>query len=163
MGGPLSERADDFPGGVLQHDTVLQPTECGGPLVNLDGKVVGINIARAGRVESYCLPANELMPLMYDLMSGRLIPPEIKAAAERALMEKIFAEKVAAEKKAAAEKAAAAKLAEEKAEAEKKQAEEKAEADKKQAEEKAEGDDNEKPEDNGSEDKPAPEDKPSDE
>ena len=30
---------------------------CGGPLVNLDGKAVGLNIARASRVSTYALPA----------------------------------------------------------------------------------------------------------
>ena len=81
MAVPLSNRSDDLPG-VLQHDTVLKPEDCGGPLVDLNGKVVGVNIAHAGRTASYCLPSDELLPLMYDLMSGRLIPPEIKAAAE---------------------------------------------------------------------------------
>ena len=46
MGGPLSERRAGFPA-ALQHDTVLQPNQCGGPVVDLDGKTVGINIARA--------------------------------------------------------------------------------------------------------------------
>ena len=45
MGGPLSERRNGFPM-ILQHDTVLRPSDCGGPLVDLDGKVIGINIAR---------------------------------------------------------------------------------------------------------------------
>ena len=31
---------------------------CGGPLVNLDGQCVGINIARAERVSSYALPSS---------------------------------------------------------------------------------------------------------
>jgi serine protease Do len=57
MGGDVSKRAEDF-GQVIQHDTVIEPWLCGGPLVNLDKKVVGINIARAGRVASYALPAN---------------------------------------------------------------------------------------------------------
>jgi serine protease Do len=55
--GDLSARADEFDL-AIQHDTVLQPGQCGGPLVNLDGEVVGINIARAGRVASYALPAS---------------------------------------------------------------------------------------------------------
>ena len=42
---------------ILQHDSVLKPSECGGPLVDLDGKVVGINIARAGRTETYAIPS----------------------------------------------------------------------------------------------------------
>ncbi|MBR6436161.1 MAG: trypsin-like peptidase domain-containing protein, partial [Thermoguttaceae bacterium] len=46
---------------VIQHDSVIRPEECGGPLVNLDGKVVGINIARAGRVETYALPIKQVL------------------------------------------------------------------------------------------------------
>ena len=36
---------------------MLQPWLCGGPLVNLDGEAIGLNIARAGRVTTYALPA----------------------------------------------------------------------------------------------------------
>jgi S1-C subfamily serine protease len=43
---------------VLQHDTVLNPDQCGGPLLNSDGQVIGVNIARAGRVVSYALPSS---------------------------------------------------------------------------------------------------------
>ena len=43
---------------ALQHDTVLNPDQCGGPLLNSDGNVIGINIARAGRVVSYALPSS---------------------------------------------------------------------------------------------------------
>lgn len=57
LGSQLSERRAGFPL-VIQHDSVLKPSECGGPLVDLDGKAVGINIARAGRVESYALPGS---------------------------------------------------------------------------------------------------------
>lgn len=55
MGGPLSERAHGFER-VIQHDTVLGPDQVGGPVVDLDGRVVGINIARAGRIATYALP-----------------------------------------------------------------------------------------------------------
>jgi serine protease Do len=70
MGGPLSRRKAGFPI-ALQHDTVLKPEECGGPLVGLDGDVIGINIARAGRTESYAVPANVLAGLIQDLRGGR--------------------------------------------------------------------------------------------
>lgn len=56
FGSELSERAEGFEL-ALQHDTVLQAWQCGGPLVNLDGKAIGLNIARAGRVATYALPA----------------------------------------------------------------------------------------------------------
>ena len=73
MGGPLSGRSANFPA-VLQHDTVLTPTQCGGPVVTLDGKAIGVNIARAGRVESYALPADVIQSLLPNLKSGKLAP-----------------------------------------------------------------------------------------
>ncbi|MBI4661526.1 MAG: PDZ domain-containing protein [Verrucomicrobia bacterium] len=68
MGGELSQRAEGFEL-AIQHDTVLQPWQCGGPLVNLDGKAVGLNIARAGRVASYALPAELVKRMIEDWMS----------------------------------------------------------------------------------------------
>jgi serine protease Do len=73
LGGILSERRAGFPA-ALQHDTVLAPVDCGGPVVNLDGQVVGFNIARAGRTESYAVPADVVVPLLYELMSGNRAP-----------------------------------------------------------------------------------------
>jgi serine protease Do len=66
MSGKLSQRRTGFPV-ILQHDTLLRPEDCGGPVVNLDGKVVGINIARAGRVESYAIPSETILPILEDL------------------------------------------------------------------------------------------------
>jgi serine protease Do len=63
MGSDLSNRRTGFPL-VIQHDTVLKSSECGGPLVDLDGKVLGINIARAGRVETWALPGEVIRPLI---------------------------------------------------------------------------------------------------
>ena len=75
LGGELSVRRFGFPA-ALQHDTVLRPEDCGGPLVDLDGRVVGFNIARAGRTESYALPTEAVKDRLYELMSGRLAPAE---------------------------------------------------------------------------------------
>jgi serine protease Do len=69
LGGKLSDRRSGFPL-VLPHDTVLRPNECGGPLVNLDGTTVGINIARAGRVASYALPASVVMPVIAEMKAA---------------------------------------------------------------------------------------------
>src|SRR5204862_3631998 len=66
MGSKLSDRRAGFPV-ILQHDSVVKPNECGGPLVNLDGKVLGINIARAGRTESYAIPSEAVRPLLEKL------------------------------------------------------------------------------------------------
>ena len=81
LGGPLSRRRDGFPQ-ALQHDSVLEPSDCGGPLVGLDGHAIGINIARASRVSSYALPASVVRPLLADLKSGRLAPNAAFVATE---------------------------------------------------------------------------------
>lgn len=58
-GGPFSERRFGFPA-VIPHDTPLPPNECGGPVVNTRGEIVGINISRALRVATYALPIDEV-------------------------------------------------------------------------------------------------------
>lgn len=75
MGGPLSRRKAGFPI-ALQHDTVLKPEDCGGPLVDIDGSVIGINIARAGRTESFAVPANVLVNVIQELKAGNPAPTE---------------------------------------------------------------------------------------
>jgi serine protease Do len=59
FGAIISKRSKGFPL-VFQHDTPLLPEHCGGPICDLDGNVVGINIARHGRVGSYAIPANHI-------------------------------------------------------------------------------------------------------
>lgn len=71
LGGKLSERRTGFPL-AIQHDSFLQPADCGGPIVDLDGKVVGLNIARAGRVESYALPASVVRDTVDKLLKMEL-------------------------------------------------------------------------------------------
>ncbi len=73
LGGPLSERRAGF-ALVLQHDTVLKPIDCGGPLLDIEGKAVGMNIARAGRVETYALAASVIAPVIEGLKSGKYAP-----------------------------------------------------------------------------------------
>jgi serine protease Do len=70
MGGELSGRRTGFPA-ILQSDMVVQPKNCGGPVVDLNGKVLGISIARAGRVETWILPSENIRPLLGDLKSGK--------------------------------------------------------------------------------------------
>ncbi len=84
LGGKLSERRSNFDK-VLQHDSVLRPTDCGGPLVDLDGRAVGLNIARAGRVESYALTADVVLALVDNLKSGKLAPPPPISETEKSL------------------------------------------------------------------------------
>ncbi len=104
-GTGLSNRRDDFPV-VLQHDTALRPVDCGGPLVDLSGRAIGINIARAGRTETYTAPVDALMPVLYEMLAGRMPAPEW-AVYQKAEAE--FAAREAAARQAA-EKAIQAKL-----------------------------------------------------
>lgn len=70
MGSKLSDRRSGFPV-ILQHDSVILPTDCGSPLVNLDGQVIGINISRAGRTESYAIPSEAVRPLLEKLKTAK--------------------------------------------------------------------------------------------
>jgi len=51
---------------VLQTDLPIRPEQCGGPVCNLDGEVIGINIARAGRIKTYALPAADIAKLVAE-------------------------------------------------------------------------------------------------
>jgi serine protease Do len=70
MGGTLSARRGGV-SKVIQHDVTINPSQCGGPLVDLDGRVLGLNIARAGRVETWALPEDELTPIFAELKEGK--------------------------------------------------------------------------------------------
>lgn len=78
MGSRLSRRRKDFPM-AFQHDTALQAAQCGGPIVDLDGKIVGVNIARAGRVSSLAIPLDEIMPIIERLRTGDYSPVVVNA------------------------------------------------------------------------------------
>ncbi len=68
VNGPRSARLSGFDR-VIQHDTVLNPDECGGPVLDTQGRVVGLNIARAGRVVSYALPASVVMADLVSMLN----------------------------------------------------------------------------------------------
>ena len=73
LGGAVSRRASGFPA-VIQHDSVLQPEQCGGPVVNIDGQIVGINIARSGRTESLLIPTSVVQEVLQAHRDGKLPP-----------------------------------------------------------------------------------------
>lgn len=62
----LSKRRDGFPR-VIHHDTPLTRESVGGPLLDLSGKCIGMNIARASRVATFAIPARELRSIFEDL------------------------------------------------------------------------------------------------
>lgn len=68
LSGEVSRRAGGFES-AIEHDTVLPPWLCGGPLVNLEGEGIGLNIARAGRVTTYALSAKLLTRILQNLES----------------------------------------------------------------------------------------------
>ena len=72
--GPLSDHRAGF-ASVFRHATVVDPEECGGPVVGLDGRVVGINIARAGRTTTYAIPADVVQSLLPAMQAGEFPPP----------------------------------------------------------------------------------------
>ena len=63
MGSTISKRRTDFPS-VMQTDLPLQATQCGGPVTDLDGNVVGLVIARSGRVDTMVLPSETIRQLL---------------------------------------------------------------------------------------------------
>ena len=56
MSGLTSKRKAGF-SDVLQHEIPLSPTAMGGPLMNLKGLAIGVNIARSDRVTTFALPS----------------------------------------------------------------------------------------------------------
>lgn len=87
VNGLVSARSSGF-NAVFLHDTVLLPSQCGGPLVDLNGRVVGINIARAGRVTSYALPTATVRPEIERMISqakgSQVVPANANVSAPNA-------------------------------------------------------------------------------
>ena len=62
MSGEFSPRRSGFPR-VMQHDILGSKSVVGGPLLDLDGRCIGMNIARANRAESFAIPVEDLKEL----------------------------------------------------------------------------------------------------
>ncbi len=67
MSGRISERRSGFPL-VLQHSIPMTNRSVGGPLCDLDGKCVGMNISAFSRSESYAIPAEKLLEIFNDIL-----------------------------------------------------------------------------------------------
>jgi len=81
MGGPISSVATAF-SRVIQTDMRLLPDQAGGPVVDLEGRVVGITLARADRTRSFVMPAANVN----TLLEREPTPPAIaRAAADQEL------------------------------------------------------------------------------
>ena len=63
MGGPLSVVGKGFPR-VIQTDMQLKPNQCGGPVLDLKGNVIGLSISRTDRTRTYILPAADVAAIL---------------------------------------------------------------------------------------------------
>jgi S1-C subfamily serine protease len=63
MGGAISLVRQAFPK-AIQTDMQIQPNQCGGPVVDLNGKVVGVLVARADRTRSFLIPAADIVAML---------------------------------------------------------------------------------------------------
>ena len=63
LGGQLSRVRDSFTN-VIQSDMRPDPDQIGGPVVNLDGEVIGITVARATRTRSFIMQAAAVQEML---------------------------------------------------------------------------------------------------
>lgn len=63
MGGAISQVRDSFTH-AIQTDMRLEPNQVGGPVVDLNGRALGITMARADRTRSFIMPASAVQELL---------------------------------------------------------------------------------------------------
>lgn len=64
--------------GLLQTDAAINPGNSGGPLINLDGQVVGMNVAIAASANSigFAIPFNDVKPVIESVRTkGKIVRP----------------------------------------------------------------------------------------
>lgn len=71
MGTDLSGRPGGFPN-ALQNDLGINANQCGGPVVDIDGNIVGLNIARSGRTSTLMLSSKLVKGMLSEVPSGKL-------------------------------------------------------------------------------------------
>ncbi len=65
----ISQLSSGF-GSVIAHDSITRPDQMGGPVVDLDGRVVGMNIARFDRTATHALPAARMQEIVVQLKAS---------------------------------------------------------------------------------------------
>lgn len=70
MGSSLSRNASGYPNAV-QSDLALQAEDVGGPVIDVNGAIVGLNIARSERVSTLLIPGRIMNALLSDVQSGK--------------------------------------------------------------------------------------------
>jgi len=63
MGAIPSKVRENFPN-VIQSDMAIEPDDAGGPVVDLEGKVVGISIARGSRIKTFIIPTATVLEVL---------------------------------------------------------------------------------------------------
>lgn len=63
-----SPRWSGFPA-VVSHDTIVAREQCGGPVVDLEGRVVGMNIARRHRFSTLAIPQHVVRKRVGELLA----------------------------------------------------------------------------------------------
>ncbi len=71
----VSTRRDGFALAVL-HDGALQPKDCGGPILDVHGNCVGLNIARASRYGTLAIPSSVILELLADIGKSASAAPK---------------------------------------------------------------------------------------
>jgi serine protease Do len=69
MGGKISRIRDSFTQ-VLQSDMRPSPDQIGGPVVDLEGRVIGITVARADRTRSFIMPSAAVVKMLANTPKG---------------------------------------------------------------------------------------------
>lgn len=69
MGGKISRIRDSFTQ-VLQSDMRPSPDQIGGPVVDLEGRVIGITVARADRTRSFIMPSAAIVKMLANTPKG---------------------------------------------------------------------------------------------
>ncbi|MDB6079840.1 MAG: hypothetical protein JWO82_3587 [Akkermansiaceae bacterium] len=76
MGTHLSKVSTNFPS-AMQTDMAIDRAGCGGPVVDLDGRVIGISIARGDRTSSMIIPSASVIAVLNGKASS---PADVEAA-----------------------------------------------------------------------------------
>lgn len=82
MGGRVSKVSENFPN-VVQTDMQIDPTDCGGPVVDLKGRVVGVMVARTDRTRSFMIPAASIK----DMLAKAPQPPSLAKLEENRIQD----------------------------------------------------------------------------
>ena len=67
MSGIVSKRTDGFKS-IIQHDIPIEHYDTASPLMDINGNVIGLNIAKANRSEAYALPNSEVRKALKSLL-----------------------------------------------------------------------------------------------